>query len=157
MKISLSQQFSSSEQDLFKVLFSAELMELRAEKLHLKNYSFSNFETQKMNFSATVDLTNIPAVAKSFLGNSLSLTVSAAQSSISPNIISYQFEFGKVPATVTLQTTITPLASDLTQITHDGELNISIPFIGKKLETQAAQYLPKILEKDANLIKQLLP
>lgn len=162
MKISFSQQFKSSEEQLVQLLFSDDLMTLRSQKLNFNNYSFSSYRDNsradfwQLQLSAAVDLANAPAAAKSILGTSLSATLTARQNSVSPSIINYAFELGKLPVKFQLETIVAEISDGVVTLSHEGEFNVNIPFLGKKIEAQIGQKLPKIFAEDAKLISELL-
>ncbi len=92
----------------------------------------------------------IPAAAQRFLKGGASFAIREDWHKVGPKEIRGEFRAeGKgVPAHIAAHVRLVQNAKGMTDATMEGEIKVSIPFIGPKLEKQALAFAPQLIQAD---------
>lgn len=153
MEFNANVTYDGSVADAVKVLMSQELADARAKALEISDYAFESGEhTAVIRFA--VKQHELPDVAKNFLRNGAKAAIKATLHP-TQNKISHEVELPGIPASVSFDINVTEHAGK-TRAEFTGEVQISIPLLGKKLENMVVGEVAGLLAEDAELVNALL-
>ncbi len=161
MNFDVNLEFNSSASQLLHTLASADLAGVRCGKLKITNYTFQQTPNNvplpsTTTLTATVNTAGLPEIVQKFAGSHFSAQLISHYHASNPAHFAHTVNLGKLPVKLNITGELTPLGEQKTALRYYGEIQVKIPFLGKNIENQLIKQLPKLLEQDANLIKQLL-
>ena len=165
MDIQLYTQYYAQLNRVAAVLTSRELTEKRASALGLEDYSWS-IACPHEDTIRTITRLNIPSKAlpsqiQKFTSTHLEAIVTSTTSK--PNeygsiTIMHDVKIANIPVNTKVTIVLTHAANidKVTQAEITVCFSISIPFIGNRLEKEAATYIEQALREDTRLVNSLL-
>ncbi|MDK6907267.1 DUF2505 domain-containing protein [Actinotignum timonense] len=148
MQFSHTYEISAPASAVATVLMSEELANRRLAALHTQPSSFTpGAERAVMTVQVSAD--QLPAQARRFLSSGLAASIVFTRSG---NDVAAQLE-AKLPVHASADFQVS--GSGPATVTVTGEVRVSIPFVGKKIEEKVAQYAAKVVERDAALIREI--
>ncbi len=160
MQFSFSSHFSVSPAQLLSVFTSELLMEKRAKKLNIADYSYetrrqsnSVYSVGKIQIPATAVPTQLRTVVPTGIAICTETNFSATTNGYSTNA---DITITKVPAQIDLTIQINALADNSSELAYTGNIEVNVPFFGKNIEKQVVAQLPQVFSEDNFLIQELL-
>jgi len=152
--------FEADLQAVQSVLVSDELARARAAsgRLDPPAHTLKNEETAPVAVtSITVPASRLPAKARRFLSKDTTATITQTWDGVGPDRASADFtvDVGSLPVKVRLTQTLTASGGSTTS-TYSGDVKVSIPFVGAKIEQAAASHIDEILSADQRLVNDIL-
>ncbi|MGJ9530279.1 MULTISPECIES: DUF2505 domain-containing protein [unclassified Actinotignum] len=149
MQFSHSYEISAPASAVATVLMSEELANRRLAALHTQPSSFTpGAERAVMTVQVSAD--QLPTQARRFLSSGLAASIVFTRSG---NDVAAQLE-AKLPVHASADFQVS--GPGPATVTVTGEVRVSIPFVGKKIEEKVAQYAAKVVERDAALIREII-
>lgn len=155
MKFEASAKYAGPRDRVREVLLSEELANARAKALKVPDAQFSSTgETSTMTVAVSAE--QLPQAARKFLSKGVKVTiVASAQESGSATNINHDIKIEGAPAAVSLLITLTD-AGGATAGAATGDVKVSIPLMGSKIEKQVVDRLQRVLDRDTKLVNSLL-
>ncbi|AZN29850.1 DUF2505 domain-containing protein [Flaviflexus salsibiostraticola] len=142
------------------VLVSSELANARtnAGRLDAPVHSVTDADTApEAVTTVTVPADRIPEKARRFVSRATTVTIRQKWDGKGPDRASADFtvDVGSLPVKIDLTQTLTA-EGDTTTASFSGEIRVTIPLIGPKLEKLAVSQVDAVLKRDQRLVNEIL-
>ena len=104
-----------------------------------------------------VPASQLPDKARKLISRDINATITQQWDGTGPDTASAQFtvDVGSLPVSITLTQTLTSTGSS-TQCTFAGDVKVTVPFVGAKLEKVAVSKVDELLSGDHKLVQQII-
>lgn len=153
MNISHSYTVAGSVDDVVEVLLSQELADLRMSKLSVGSYDFSR-EGDSATLTAGIEANKLPSIAQKFIRSDIEATVRMRRQGDAVNM-SLDAPL-PVSAELASHVVAAPADPNNSTVTVSGEVKVKIPLIGGRIESAIAEKVDGVLDRDAQLITEIL-
>ena len=152
--------YGADLQSVQAVLASQELAQARADAGELAAPSHTLKEADSAPHAVTVvtvPASRLPDKAKRLISKDTVVTITQAWDGTGPNkaTAAFTIDVGSLPVKVALTQTLVA-DGDRTTSTYSGDVKVSVPIIGAKLEKVAASKVDQLLAGDQKLVNGLL-
>lgn len=151
MEFSAQAHYNAAPDEVAQVLLSRELADARASKAGVKSYEYS-FDGTVASVRVRAGADVLPEAVKRFASNGFWAEVQARAQS---NVVAHVVKVTGLPVTANFRVTLSPDdAGSIAEIR--GEVRVSVPFVGKKIEEKAVAYAGRALEHDTFIVNSLI-
>lgn len=151
--------YNADLQSVQSVLVSEELAKARTETggLAAPSHTLDGGQAPKAVTVVTVPASRLPDKAKRFINKDTVVTITQSWDGTGPDRATADFtiDVGSLPVKITLTQTLLS-TGDTTTSTYSGEVKVSIPIVGARLEKVAASRVDQLLTGDQKLVNGLL-
>lgn len=160
MKITHELTYNGPIESVLEVLASEELAAKRASKLGVSDYSLTKSAdggAEVTTLNVKVPPTKLPSMAQKFLSKGIDADIIATVTRVAPG--------ANVKLDVTPRTSIPGKGSarmvledagEVTRAKVEADVNVSIPFVGGRIEKEATKHFPALLDQDARAVNEIL-
>ncbi|MGV9183226.1 DUF2505 domain-containing protein [Arcanobacterium canis] len=151
MEFSAQVRYNAAPDVVARVLLSRELADARASKagVELDDYSFDGTVA---SVRARVSADVLPEAVKRFASRGFSAEVHARAEA---NVVAHIVKISGLPVTANFRVALSPDdAGSIAEIR--GEVHVSVPFVGKKIEQKAVAQAARALEEDALIVNSVV-
>lgn len=146
--------------EVLRVLISEELAKARADRGGLaapRHTVAGSDDAPEATTVVTVPADKLPAKARRFMSRDTPVTITQAWDGTGPDRATAAFtvDVGSLPVKVALTQTLVADGGRTTS-TFSGDVTVSIPIIGSKIEQMAARRVDSLLAEDQKLVNTIL-